>query len=386
MAKSSDPKVLYLLTDELSSVLVRGQLGYLGTQGFDVTVACRLADPSTPKVGAWDDGVTVEHLPFTRQPAPLADLRALWATIRLIRRVRPGIVNASTPKAGLIGTLAAWTCRVPTRVYLVRGLRFETATGMRRRLLVGLDRVSTGAATRIVWNSASLMAVGERAGLIRPGRGEVIGNGSGNGIDIVRFDPMVLPDRAASRAQLGLPVDARIVGFVGRFTRDKGIAELVRSIAQLRISRRDLCLLLAGDFEDGDPVDAETRTMIDHEPWIHVVPWLDHTGVAYQAMNVLAFPSYREGLPNVPLEAQACGVPVVGYAASGTVDAVSEGETGLLVPVGDAAALTSALAEVLETAAWCNELGAAGRDWVQSRFDRLQLWQGWAERYRAWQT
>ena len=253
--------VLYLLTDEISSVLVRGQLGYLVEAGFDVTVATRLSDPAQPDPSGdkWDAGVTVEHLPFVREPSPVADLRALWATIRLIRRLRPTIVNASTPKAGLLGMLAAWLCRVPVRVYVVRGFRFETATGWRRRLFRSLEWVAIRCANHVMFNSRSLMAVGEREGLIEPGRGEVIGGGSGNGIDVARFADDVLPTRDEAREQFGLPADATVVGFVGRFTRDKGIADLIEVFTSTLRERPDVWLLLVGQFEDGDPVPPAVR-------------------------------------------------------------------------------------------------------------------------------
>ena len=222
--------MLYLLTDEISSVLVRGQLGHLveaGLRRHGRDAGSR--DPATRRTRATSGmrACAVEHLPFVREPSPVADLRALWATIRLIRRLRPTIVNASTPKAGLLGMLAAWLCRVPVRVYVVRGFRFETATGWRRRLFRSLEWVAIRCANHVVFNSRSLLAVGERERLIRPGRGEVIGGGSGNGIDVARFADDVLPTRDEAREQFGLPADATVVGFVGRFTRDKGIADLI---------------------------------------------------------------------------------------------------------------------------------------------------------------
>ena len=151
-------------------------------------------------------------------PSPFADLRALWATWRLIRRVRPDVVNASTPKAGLLGMVAAWMARVPVRVYVVRGFRFETATGWRRRLFRSLERLAAGCATHVVFNSASLLEVGRREGIVRGERGEVIGHGSGNGIDVERFADDALPDRDAARRELGVPLgdDVVVVGFVGR--------------------------------------------------------------------------------------------------------------------------------------------------------------------------
>ncbi len=375
--------ILYLLTDEISSVLVTGQLGYLIDHGFDVTVGTRRSEPSTPPTpGKWDDGIVVQHVPFVREPSPIADIRALLATVRLIRRVRPTIVNASTPKAGLLGMIAAWLCRVKVRVYVVRGLRFETATGWRRRLFVSLEWIATRCATQVIFNSRSLMAVGEAEGVIREGRGVVLGAGSGNGIDVTRFADDQLPTRAEARERFGLPADAQVIGFVGRFTKDKGIEDLIDVFESGSADRDDLWLLLVGKFEDGDPVDDATHTTIETHPRIVVVPWLDHPGAAYRAMDVLAFPSYREGLPNVPLEAQVCGVPVVGYAATGTVDAVADDETGLLVPVGDRIGLRVSIERVLIDGEQRQRFADAGQTRVVVAFDQASLWSVLVDTYR----
>ena len=382
-AATPRPRVLYLLTDEISSVLVRGQLGHLTAEGFDVTVAARRSSPGeSPEPHKWDAGVTVEHLPFVREPSPIADLRALWATIRLIRRLTPAIVNASTPKAGLLGMLAARACRVPVRVYVVRGFRFETATRWRRRLFRSFERVAIQCANHVVFNSPSLLVVGEREGLIKPGRGEVIGGGSGNGIDVSRFADDVLPTRAEARERFGLPADAMVVGFVGRLTRDKGIADLTQVFTSALRQRPDVWLLLVGQFEEGDPLPADVRATVEHDERIVTVPWLDHPGVAYRAMDLLAFPSYREGLPNVPLEAQLCGVPVVGYAATGTVDAVAPGSA--LVTVGGVDALSGEIVAQVDAGIGRSSSERQETTWVVENFERTRLWSGLVDRYRAW--
>lgn len=385
----SPVRVLYLLTDEISSVLVRGQLGHLVAAGFEVTAATRLAPGST---AAWDAGVEVVHLPFVREPSPIADLRALWACTGLIRRIRPTIVNASTPKAGLIGMVAAWLCRVPVRVYVVRGLRFETAVGWRRRLFRSLEQIAMRCSNHVVFNSQSLLAVAERERLLPAGSGEVIGGGSGNGVSIARFAADVLPARRDARAELGLPADAIVVGYVGRFTRDKGIADLIGVFTSTLRDREGVHLLLVGQFEDGDPVSSDVRNVIESDDRIVTVPWLAHAGVAYRAMDVLAFPSYREGLPNVPLEAQLCGVPVVAYAATGTVDAVAhdgspgagDAPAGVLVPVGGTGEMAAALSDLVDDPERRSAMGAAGPGWVAARFAPEVVWDGLVERYRSW--
>ncbi len=239
-------------------------------------------------------------------------------------------------------------------------------------------------ANYLVFNSRSLLAVGEREGIVPAGRGEVIGGGSGNGIDVARFSNDVLPTRSEARHELGVPDDAIVIGFVGRFTSDKGIADLIGAFTSTLRARPDVWLLLVGQFEGGDPVPSAVRDVIESDDRIVTVPWLANTAVAYRAMDVLAFPSYREGLPNVPLEAQLCGVPVVAFAATGTVDAIADGVGGVLVPVGDGPELAVALSELIDDPERRRELGDAGAEWVATHFDQRALWDGLVERYRLW--
>lgn len=377
MTTTGRPKVLYLLTDELSRLLVKGQLGFLQGDGFEVTVASRWATPDQP-ADAWDAGVTIRHLPFRREPAVLDDIRALWATIVLIREERPDIVNASTPKAGVLGMMAAWLCQVPVRVYVVRGLRVETAGGLRRKLLWALERLAFACSSEVIFNSPSLRRSAESQRLIRPGRGEVLGAGSGNGIDVTGFDlDCESPDEA--RMDLGLAPNVPVIGFVGRLTNDKGISDLVRGFDTVLKTGFEVQLLLVGEFEEGDPLPSDIRARIGVHPRIHHVGWLTDPRTAYRAMDLLVFPSYREGLPNVPIEAQLCGVPVVGYAATGTVDAVMNREA--LIPTGDVAGLAVAIRSALDGR---HPAASDLRNWIAATFDRDRVWAELAARYRRW--
>lgn len=370
---------MYLITSEISSLFLRGQLRFLIERGYSVVVGTKVGDSATRP---FDDGVRVEDLPFVRDPSVVADVRGLFATWRFLRRERPGLVNASTPKAGLIGMVAAWLARVPVRVYVVRGLRFETMTGRRRTAYRFLERVAMGCATHVAFNSSSTRTVVEADGLIARGRGVVFGAGSGNGLDVSRLAD--LPTKAEARRGFGLPDTAFVIGFIGRLTKDKGIDDLVEAFVTLGEQNPEVWMLLVGASEAGDPIGAATLQAIDaHQRIVHV-GWTDALGPAYRALDILAFPSYREGLPNVPLEAQYCEVPVIGYAASGTVDAVRDGVTGVLVPTGDLTALTHALLKSGEDPEALAALGRAGREWVLAAFRQDVVWSAIADSYDAW--
>ena len=371
--------VLYLITSEVSSVFLRGQLEFMQVHGFRVVVGTRIDDPATTT--RFDPGVEVFDLPLTRDPSPLRDLRGLFAVIRLIRKVRPDIVNASTPKAGLLGMLGAWLCRVSHRVYVVRGLRYESASGRSRTLLRGLERTAMRLATTVVFNSPSSRSIAELDGLLPTGRGQVLGAGSGNGIDTTRFDNR--PPRDEARGALQLPATAPVIGFVGRLTRSKGITDLVAAFATVRDRVPGAQLLIVGDYEEGEPLTDEVRRAVDTDPDVLHLPWTSDVGSVYAALDVLAFPSFREGLPNVPLEAQLCEVPVVAYAATGTVDAVQHEVTGLLVPTGNQPELGSALTSLLVDPERGRELGRNGRTWVQAEFARERVWTALLEVYRT---
>lgn len=354
-------RILYFITSDISARFLRGQLAFLIDAGHEVHVGTRLSQPPA----TFDAGVVAHDLAFEREPSLRADVQGLMAAVRLVRHLRPDAVNASTPKAGLLGMVAAKLCRVPRRVYVVRGLRFETLTGVRRLVFRALERLATSCATDVVYNSRSLRTVAERERTVRRGRGVILGGGSGNGIDIARFDH--LPTSADARRRIGVPQDARAVGFVGRLTRDKGIVDLVQAWDEIE---PPCVLVIVGDFEDGDPVPDSIRRRIETDERIVRVPWTDDTIGCYRALDVLAFPSYREGLPNVPLEAQLCGVPVVAYAATGTVDAVMSEPPNVLVDVGDVQGLARALTWRLVE----RRRSTAAREWVANRFRREDLW------------
>jgi glycosyltransferase involved in cell wall biosynthesis len=375
-------RLLHLTTVPMSFTFLRGQPAFLARRGIQVQA---LSSPG-PELHAFSDaeGVPVHGVRMLRQISPLRDLAALARIVRVLRRVRPHVVHAHTPKGGLLGMLGAWMARVPVRIYHMRGLPMTTATGGRRALLRTTERVSCALAHRVFCVSPSLREVALAEGLCPPDKITVPGGGSGQGVDAAgRFDPARLPEgtRAAVRAGFGIPAGAAVVGFVGRIVRDKGVAELAEAWGRLRDAFPDARLLLVGPFEGRDPLPPGVEAALRGDPRVVLAGEDWDTPRLYAAMDVVALPSYREGFPNVPLEAAAMELPVVSTRVPGCVDAVADGETGTLVPARDAAALEGALRAYLADPALRRARGRAGRARVMREFRRELVWEALLAEY-----
>jgi glycosyltransferase involved in cell wall biosynthesis len=377
------PRLVYLVTHPISArLLLAGQLGYLRAAGFEVTV---IASPGPDlDVVAAREGVDVVPVAMARAMRPADDARALAAVTAALRRLRPDVVNASTPKAGLLGMIAARALRVPVRVYLLRGLRLETERGWRRAVLAGTERIAAACAHEVIAVSASLRDGFVGAGLAPAGRVRVLGGGSSNGVDVDRFAPTAEVQGAAVavRARLAIAAGAPVIGFVGRLARDKGIVELLDAFDRLRVRVPDARLVLvSADLADED-TPPEVAARVPRTPGVLAVPRVDDVRPYLAAMDVLGFPSHREGFPNVVLEAAALGVPAVGYPVTGVRDAIVDGVTGRLVPRGDAAALAGSLADLLADPARRTAAGEAARRRAVADFARPTVWRRWADLYR----
>ena len=314
------------------------------------------------------EGVRTVAVPMERHISPLKDLKSLWRLLRVFRRERPAMVHSMTPKAGLLSMMAAWICRVPVRLHTFTGLVFPTATGLTQKILVFTDRLTCACATHIVPEGE-----GVRNDLtsyrITAKPLKVLGHGNVRGIDLERFDPS-LPEVMDSAAKIRKEGVFTFI-FIGRLVRDKGINELVSAFTELNREIPDTRLILVGEQESElDPLSPETMESISGCASIEAVgrqndvrPWL-------AASDALAFPSYREGFPNVVIEAGAMGLPSVVTDINGSREIVSHGVNGVIIPTRDRDALLTAMRNMIGQREDTAKMAAAARPMVAGRFEQ----------------
>lgn len=316
----------------------------------------------------YGDAVKRLEVPMERHISPLRDLRSLWRLVRVFRRERPDMVHSMTPKAGLLCMLAAWITRVPVRVHMFTGLVFPTATGLKRRILMATDRLTCACATHVLPEGEGVKRDLLDNGITRKPI-KVLGYGNCRGIDLDRFDP-TLPEIQAEAAKLRKPEVFTFIA-IGRLVGDKGINELVAAFSRLNRELPATCLILVGPQEkELDPLSPATLLEIESNPAIEAVgnqadvrPWL-----AAADCHVLA--SYREGFPNVVIEAGAMGLPQIVTDINGANEIIINGQNGTIIPPKDTEELYAAMHRIAGDSDLRRTQAANARALIASRYEQ----------------
>ena len=311
--------------------------------------------------------IRVIVLPISRPIAPLRDLVSLWRLIRVFRRERPTMVHSITPKAGLLSMIAAWICRVPVRLHTFTGLVFPTATGLKKRILILTDRITCACATHIVPEGEGVKADLINYNITRKPL-QVLGYGNIRGIDL---DHYRRSSEVMEKALTLRKPNLFTFVFIGRVVRDKGIDELVEAFSLLHSEHPQTRLILVGRAEDNlDPVSPNTRSTIASHPVIEAVgnqsdvrPWL-------AASDALVFPSYREGFPNVVIEAGALDLPSIVTDINGSREIIVHGQNGIIVPPRNAQALLQAMTQFVQNPQATQAMALKARQMIASRFEK----------------
>ena len=309
------------------------------------------------------EGVRAIAVQMERHISLKKDLKSLWQMWRVFRRERPDMVHSMTPKAGLISMLAGWLTGVPVRVHTFTGLVWPTSTGLKRRILMATDWLTCACATHIIPEGE-----GVKADLLNhhiTGKPlKVLGYGNVMGINLEHFNPELFKTNHHDD-------DGFIFVFVGRIVRDKGINELVKAFDRLHQEHNNVRLVLVGPREDSlDPVKPETLERIQRGEGIEAVGSQKDVRPFYAQADALVFPSYREGFPNVVIEAGAMGLPSIVTDINGSREIVIDGQNGIIIPAQDEEALYQAMKRFVEKPEEVNAMSQNARPLIASRFEQ----------------
>ena len=367
-------KVIHAVTISESLVFLEGQLKYLRSRGYEAKALS--SNGSYVKEFADKEETQVLLLDMEREISLLKDFQALVKCIRILRKEKPDIVNASTPKAGLVVTLAALICGVPIRVYNMRGLRLETTSGLKRRILLAAEKISAGAATHCLAVSNSLRDQVIDFNITDSRKISVLGKGSGDGFDVGRFQLDSQKEQKIKdlKSAYGFSPDDLVLGFAGRLTNDKGITELVNAFETLALKYENLKLLIVGNYESTDPVAEETQSKIENNPDITFTGYQKDPVPFFHMMDVFVFLTKREGFGNVSIEAALCGIPVIVSAVTGAKDTIVNGMNGFLVDGENAEDIAEKLELLILAPELRARMGEFGQRWAADHFSNATIW------------
>ncbi len=360
-------------------VLLKGQLSYMN-QFYEV-----IGISSNKKVldeVTLQEGIKTIEINMTRKITPLKDLKAVWQLYRLFKKEKPDIVHTHTPKAGTLGLLAAFFAGVPHRLHTIAGLPLMEAKGKKRVLLNLVEKITYACATKIYPNSKGLDNFVRKEGFTKAEKLHVIGDGSSNGINIEHFNPTLFTkeQNEALRSSLNIPTSERVLVYLGRIVNDKGIHELIDAFVNISKEFENVTLLIGGDYErDLDPISPKTEKILNTHPKIKLLGWLKDVRPYLAISEAMIFPSYREGFPNVVMQAGAMGIPVIATDINGCNEIIVDGVNGYIVPPKDSYQLEE------KTRIYLNRdlpfSSEICRKMIVDRYDQKRIWKLLHEEY-----
>ncbi|WP_205509176.1 glycosyltransferase family 4 protein [Longitalea arenae] len=372
----SSHKLIRITTVPVSlSVLLKDQLRYMSDH-FEV-LAVSSPDKMLEQVGV-REGVRTAPVTMTRAITPVQDVKALWKLYRLLKKEKPAIVHTHTPKAGLLGMIAGRMAGVPVRMHTVAGLPLMENTGVKRKVLDFVERLTYSCATHVYPNSKQLAGFILENRFCKQQKMKVLGNGSSNGINTRFFKPAEELEKTADalRKKYGLTDKHFVFVFVGRLVKDKGIDELVEAFSALRQKHPHIKLLLVGPYEpELDPLAPVTRKIIETDQLIIHAGFQQDIRPFLMISQALAFPSYREGFPNVPMQAGCFNLPAIVTDINGCNEIIEDGKNGLIIPAKDVPQLQKAMERLLTDKALYETLQSNARKMIVDRYEQKYLWE-----------
>lgn len=377
----TDKKIKLIRTSTIPGSLNTFCKGFLKelNENFNYEVIALSSPGPQLKEIAERENVKTIAVEMKRQISPLHDLKSLFQLIRIFHIEKPDIIHSITPKAGLLCMMAAWFCRVPIRMHTFTGLIFPTSTGIKQKILIFTDRLTCKCATHIIPEGEGVKSDLQRFKITRKPL-KVLGYGNIRGIDLNYYSRSKEVIQAAKEIKKD---DLYTFIFIGRIVRDKGINELINAFARLHNENSSIRLILVGRYEDTlNPISEKTRQIIDSNDAIEAVGQQSDVRHWLTAADALVFPSYREGFPNVVIEAGAMGLPSIVTDINGCNEIIEEGENGTIVPPRNADALYEAMKRFITDRETTTKMASKARKMVADRYEQQFVWNALFEEYK----
>lgn len=382
-------KLIRITTVPISfKVLLKGQLRFMASNGFDVKGVS--SEGEELKEVRENEGIVMEAINMSRKITPFQDLKSFWEMWNFLRKEKPQIVHTHTPKAGIIGMLAARLAGVPYRLHTVAGLPLIEATGTKRKILNFVEKLTYSSATRVYPNSKGLYDFILQNNFTQSNKLKIIANGSSNGINTTFFNPAQVSEieKVALREKLNIQPDDFVFVFVGRIVSDKGINELIKAFSELQTAENNeltgIKLLLVGGLEsDLDPLNPETLAEINQNKDIISAGFQQDVRPFFAISDALAFPSYREGFPNVVMQAGAMGLPSIVSDINGCNEIIVEGENGLIIPSKNVEKLKEKMLTLARDKNLYVKLKENSRRMIENRYEQSVVWNALLEEYEG---
>jgi len=381
----SKPKLIRITTVPSSlKILLKGQHAFMSTQ-YEVVGVSSKGDELNEVAEA--EGIRVVPIGMTRTISPIKDIRSVWQLYKLFRKEKPLIVHTHTPKAGIAGMMAAKFAGIKIRLHTVAGLPLMEAAGIKRKILNVVEKLTYRCATRVYPNSKGLYEFILKEKFTSETRLKVIADGSSNGIDISHFNPELVNTEAKSELRESLFIEdgAYVFVFVGRLVGDKGLNEMVSAFKELSKSNESARLLLVGGAENElDPLQPETLQEMEQNERIISVGFQNDVRPYFAISDALVFPTYREGFPNVVMQAGAMELPAIVTNINGCNEIIIEGENGTIIPTKDRDRLLKAMLTFANGS--YDGRGAVCRKMIVDRYEQSVIWEALLKEYKQQQT
>jgi len=336
-----------------------------------------------------NENIRVVSLSMTRSISPLLDLISLFKLYNLLKREHPFIVHSHTPKAGILGMVAARMAGVPIRLHTVAGMPLMEASGVKRKILEVVESFTYKFATKVYPNSLGLNEFILNQKFTKPEKLKVLGNGSSNGIDVSHFDPrnFSAEQNQHLKAVLGINEHDFVFIFVGRLVADKGINELLQAFDKLTKNSGDVKLVLVGSLESElDPLNSDSLNIISSNSFVKSVGFQNDVRPYFAISNCLVFPSYREGFPNVVMQAGAMGLPSIVSNINGCNEIIVEGENGTIIAPKDYEAIYESMVKFLKDPLYKEKLQQKARFMIESRYGQQVIWNALLAEYKSFES